>query len=69
MFITLSGADTGYVATIQIGTPPKDFTIKMDSGSADFWVGSEESCVTMNGTSNCVSLSHYSYLALSLNFL
>ncbi|TDL16982.1 acid protease [Rickenella mellea] len=40
--------DVGYLATIQIGTPPRDFKILMDSGSADFWVGSE-TCVSENG--------------------
>jgi hypothetical protein len=33
--------DVGYSATVQIGTPPRDFLILMDSGSADFWVGGE----------------------------
>ncbi|RSH85382.1 hypothetical protein EHS25_004778 [Saitozyma podzolica] len=32
--------DVGYVATVQIGTPAKDFLILMDSGSGDFWVPS-----------------------------
>ncbi|KAL0954620.1 hypothetical protein HGRIS_003578 [Hohenbuehelia grisea] len=40
--------DVGYFSTIQIGTPPRDFRILMDSGSADLWVGSEE-CVSTNG--------------------
>lgn len=38
--LDVEGNDVGYVATVQLGTPPKDFTILMDSGSADFWVGS-----------------------------
>lgn len=33
--------DVGYIAAVQIGTPPRDFQILMDSGSADFWVGAE----------------------------
>lgn len=37
----IEGPDVGYVAQVQIGTPPKTFVILMDSGSADFWVGSE----------------------------
>ncbi|CAE6537646.1 unnamed protein product, partial [Rhizoctonia solani] len=33
--------DIGYLATLQIGTPPRNFRLLMDSGSADFWVGGE----------------------------
>lgn len=47
-----SADDVGYIATIQIGTPPQNFNILMDSGSADFWVGSE-TCQSQQGT--CVS--------------
>lgn len=35
------GNDVGYIATIQVGSPPRDFSILMDSGSADFWIGAE----------------------------
>lgn len=51
--------DEGYLATIQMGTPPRDFLILMDSGSSDFWVGGEN-CQTVSTTSaadnvdNCV---------------
>lgn len=38
-------------APLQIGTPRREFNILMDSGSADFWVGSAN-CSTRNG--NCV---------------
>jgi len=47
--------DVGYVATVQMGTPPRDFNILMDSGSADLWVGAEK-CVSEVG-SDCVRLS------------
>ena len=40
-------------APLQIGTPRRKFNILMDSGSADFWVGSA-SCSTNGGS--CVSL-------------
>ncbi|CAE6462297.1 unnamed protein product [Rhizoctonia solani] len=33
--------DIGYLATLQLGTPPRDFRLLMDSGSADMWVGGE----------------------------
>ncbi|KAL5525982.1 hypothetical protein ACEPAG_7320 [Sanghuangporus baumii] len=39
--LDIEANDVGYVATVQIGTPGADFKILMDSGSADFWVGSE----------------------------
>ncbi|KAH9966261.1 aspartic peptidase domain-containing protein [Lactifluus volemus] len=45
------GADTSYVATIDMGTPPRSFHVLVDSGSADLWVGAED-CVSTSGT-NC----------------
>ncbi|KAK0450069.1 acid protease [Armillaria borealis] len=33
--------DVGYTSVIEIGTPPRQFRVLMDSGSADFWVGSD----------------------------
>ncbi|KAJ7106479.1 acid protease [Mycena crocata] len=36
--IDTDGFDTSYVVTVQIGTPPRDFAIILDSGSGDFWV-------------------------------
>lgn len=47
--------DAGYIATVQIGTPPRNFNILMDSGSADFWVGSE-GCQSVDG-GGCVGSS------------
>jgi len=32
-----------------MGSPPRDFSILMDSGSADFWVGSENNCTSTTG--------------------
>ncbi|PFH53094.1 hypothetical protein AMATHDRAFT_45724 [Amanita thiersii Skay4041] len=34
--------DYGYLGTVYMGTPPRPFSLLMDSGSADLWVGSEE---------------------------
>ena len=51
--------DVGYIATIQIGTPARDFKLLMDSGSADFWVGSE-TCVSEGG-GDCVRIHTVTY--------
>lgn len=39
--LDIEANDVGYVGTVSLGTPPRDFNILMDSGSADFWVGAE----------------------------
>jgi hypothetical protein len=39
--LDIEARDVGYLATVQMGTPPRDFLILMDSGSADLWVGAE----------------------------
>jgi len=41
--------DVAYIATVQMGTPPRDFNVLMDSGSADLWVGAEK-CVSEDGS-------------------
>jgi hypothetical protein len=46
--LDIEGPDTGYLATIQIGNPARNFSILMDSGSSDFWVGSEN-CTSLSG--------------------
>ncbi|KAJ6577361.1 aspartic peptidase domain-containing protein [Mycena capillaripes] len=40
--ILIDGPDTTYAVTVQLGTPPRDFAIILDSGSGDFWVESDE---------------------------
>jgi len=47
--LNIEGQDVGYLATIQMGTPPQDYLILMDSGSADLWVGSESCQSTAGG--------------------
>jgi len=66
LLITLSlfqkrSQDVGYLATIQVGTPPQDFLILMDSGSADLWVGAEK-CQSQAG-GDCVNI-HISYFRM-----
>jgi len=46
--LDVQGNDVGYIATVQVGTPPRDFSILMDSGSADFWIGGE-GCKSQDG--------------------
>ncbi|OCH95443.1 acid protease [Obba rivulosa] len=46
--LDIEANDVGYIATIQMGTPPRDFKILMDSGSADLWVGAEN-CQSSSG--------------------
>ena len=58
---TISGADIGYLATIQMGTPPQDYLILMDSGSADLWVGSENCQSQQGGGCVCIPLLIYTH--------
>lgn len=53
--LDIEANDVGYIATVQMGTPPRDFKVLMDSGSADLWVGAEK-CQSVDGSS-CVSSS------------
>ncbi|KAJ7284664.1 aspartic peptidase domain-containing protein [Mycena rebaudengoi] len=39
--LDIEANDIGYLATLRIGTPPQDFRLLVDSGSADMWVGGE----------------------------
>ncbi|KAJ7739319.1 acid protease [Mycena olivaceomarginata] len=47
--LNIEGPDVGYLATVQMGTPPQNFLILMDSGSADLWVASEACTSTAGG--------------------
>ncbi|THG95238.1 hypothetical protein EW026_g6382 [Hermanssonia centrifuga] len=46
--LDIEANDVGYIATIQMGTPPQNYNLLMDSGSADLWVGGEN-CVSQSG--------------------
>lgn len=39
--LDIQSNDNGYMAKFAIGTPPRTFSLLMDSGSADFWVAGE----------------------------
>ncbi|KAJ7678536.1 aspartic peptidase domain-containing protein [Mycena rosella] len=47
--LNIESQDVGYLATIQMGTPPQNYLILMDSGSADLWVASEACTSTAGG--------------------
>jgi len=46
--LDIEGPDISYLANITVGTPPRGFLILVDSGSSDFWIGSE-TCVSDTG--------------------
>lgn len=59
-FIILRGPDIGYFANVLIGTPPQEFRLIADTGSADFWVGADLCDEVNKGKTTgrgCVSLS------------
>ncbi|KDQ24496.1 hypothetical protein PLEOSDRAFT_52471 [Pleurotus ostreatus PC15] len=49
--LDIESSDVGYLASVQMGTPPRNFELLMDSGSADLWVGAEN-CQSQAG-GNC----------------
>jgi hypothetical protein len=49
--LNIEAQDVGYLATVQMGTPPQNYLILMDSGSADLWVAGEACQSTTGG--NC----------------
>lgn len=51
--LNIEANDVGYFATLQIGTPPTNFNILMDSGSADFWVPSVACQNSDTGAATC----------------
>jgi hypothetical protein len=53
--LDIQADDVTYIATVQMGTPPRDFKLLMDSGSADLWVGAE-GCKSLAG-GDCVSFT------------
>ncbi|KAF8311984.1 acid protease [Clavulina sp. PMI_390] len=50
--LDIQANDVGYSATVQVGTPPKNYRIIMDSGSSDFWI-TAEGCTIQGSTTPC----------------
>lgn len=50
--LDIESKDVSYLATVQIGTPARNFSVVVDSGSSDFWVGGEN-CQSVDGISGC----------------
>ncbi|KAJ6631027.1 aspartic peptidase domain-containing protein [Mycena sp. CBHHK59/15] len=46
--LEVDGSDTSFVTAVSIGTPARQFIIILDSGSGDFWVGSD-TCKSLSG--------------------
>ncbi|KAI4525455.1 acid protease [Schizophyllum commune Loenen D] len=46
--LSIEADDLGYLANVWMGTPPRQFRLLVDSGSADLWVPSEH-CVSVAG--------------------
>ncbi|KAN0138833.1 Aspartic peptidase domain containing protein, partial [Lactarius tabidus] len=51
--LSIEQNDVGYAATISMGSPPQEFSILMDSGSADFWVTGEKCQSSSVKGANC----------------
>ncbi|KAJ7454802.1 aspartic peptidase A1 [Mycena latifolia] len=49
MVLDIDGSDTQYLAKIPIGTPPRNFSVIIDSGSGVFWVGSDNCTYDQGG--------------------
>ncbi|KAJ6577379.1 aspartic peptidase domain-containing protein, partial [Mycena capillaripes] len=49
--LDIEANDIGYLATVHLGTPPRPYSLLVDSGSADMWVGGEH-CWGVDG-GNC----------------
>ncbi|CAL1717130.1 unnamed protein product [Somion occarium] len=54
--LDIEANDVGYIATVQIGTPPRDFKLLVDLSSADLWVGGEDCHSEGGGCGNHVFL-------------
>ncbi len=63
--LDIQANDVGYIATIQMGTPPRDFKLLMDTGSGDLWVGAE-GCQSVAGGDCVSSLFRPTFLFITL---
>ncbi|KAI8841886.1 aspartic peptidase domain-containing protein [Chytriomyces cf. hyalinus JEL632] len=60
----INALNAGYYASISVGTPPLQFYVNADTGSADLWITGSKcvACTTMNKALNAELSSTYSIL-------
>ncbi|TFK71382.1 aspartic peptidase A1 [Pluteus cervinus] len=61
-------ADSSYIGSIAIGTPPSTFSVILDTGSADLWIASEHCTSGCNSVSKFVTSSSTTYNNSSVPF-
>jgi len=60
-------ADSSYIGSLAVGTPPTSYNVILDTGSSDFWLASPQ-CTTCGTTPTFSSSSSSSFTQLSSSF-
>ncbi|KAG0146584.1 hypothetical protein CROQUDRAFT_44259 [Cronartium quercuum f. sp. fusiforme G11] len=51
--VSIEANDVAYFITIEVGTPPQNFNVIMDSGSSDFWLAGPKCTNSNTGENTC----------------